>query len=958
MAINPAFRPEFFNTNRPDPPEPGQMPSSPSDETKPMVRIKQQRPDGTIVWVYMDPYKIHLSPESQQRAIENGQAEEVMVSPQVKSGYEEAIETGEPAAPQQSTAPWQPPTIPPVSTGAPSPATAPPDPPAATAPAPVATGAVAPTAAASAPVAVPVTQPSPINNWPIKQNARTDAGLYLPDAQGKPDLSKPAPAAGPWLRINGVDSDEMGIAVVHADSPAGRAAIAAKQATVIPNTAIKGPGGVELDPRLTTSRMFQSRLAFLGADKILEAKVLAPNTVENQTGEYVWAVTYTGGGGAAKKTDKFQITGAQKDANGNNQGGQMQLVDDGKWEIDPQKSPELVAAQTRQANASAALDDARRSALPGTEKEQAIKNATAELDLAERELNGRLYGRAVPTKDLTTDTATVATTRGTEASTAATLQGTQNQTYANVLQYYRDQGNNESKAIELTMTYFNNKANVDNNNNRQALDAGKAEVDAQTSANTQRVSLANNRLSQANSGYTDDLGKAIDLSQYLDKGSDAGYRGFMAFQALRDAHAQKYGAFDVNDKDLRYDRRNLPAGITAYSNPSNPSFATYPNINDMRNEGHATAQQMGNGVVPKPPDHTDVVKPVVTQPTATNAALPKPATTAATAPPSGGPPAASTSTAQYVPTNMITINHPNPNGGAPIPQVVSRTQWQALDQATRDQLGPYVGREESAADYQKRTQGAAAPASGTPEATAAPNADPGQRMLRIKRYNPDGSFVYSYHTTDSIATGTTPEEIDTAIKYGNAEWVNGVSSAVQDGYVEDLGGQPVSPDKVPPLTAPDYVPSFAPPATPPTESREQTSTDLMMRRGTQPAPGPGRSGDSDPTMDHLPWDRVPGIDPNTGGPNPDVVSTDPTIDPYPREPLNNQVSPFRPNATTYDNPSAELTHRTLPLFDDPNNMPRPSNPQTDPRAIADILSGAYRRRRDTYDDPFTVFDRY
>jgi hypothetical protein len=502
-------------------------------------------------------------------------------------------------------------------------------------PADPAQAAAQPAAPAPAPAAPAPAAPAPsLGTPPLGGSATPPQDQGGPNAQrsDQPGLE----GSGPWVRVTPWDSggDTLGVDIVRADSPA---AAEARSRGVQPQpvrTGVRTVQGVAIPDELTMSSQFEGASRMLGSGQII-----------------AWTAGRVPGENANQTIAEHKVTwrlanGAEQTFTFHKQGDNGRFMISGAPETNlagvtsPEKA-NLERAQAAyyqaQARAQAADEAFRRNQI----SEQELKNASLARDEAEKAWNTAMgYGNvthAEAVKNALTQAQVVQTgvqTQNTAAQTAATIQGTQNQTYQNVLQYYRDLTGDEAKAVELTLQYFNNRANVDANNNQTALAAGRAQVDAEQGANTQRVSLANNRLSQSNQGFSEDFRSANDLNQYLKPGSSKGADAFLALQAMRYRNAEKYGAFDVNDEDLVFNPERLPNSIRAFANPSNPSFAQYPTYDEMRTA--ADGMIPGRYGRPTPPSHTNVAQPA-TIPSANNVpgqpGAPRPGTAAAAQPP-------------------------------------------------------------------------------------------------------------------------------------------------------------------------------------------------------------------------------------------------------------------------------------------------------------------------------------
>lgn len=434
-------------------------------------------------------------------------------------------------------------------------------------------------------------------------------------------------ATGRWMRATpwGANAgDQLGVDFVREDSDRGRALLA--QPNYKPqfvNSSYRTVDGIQVPEELALSEAFQAAVAANGTNII--GYDTPPGTDENGKPIPTYAIKFRLPNGA-EKTYKFATGGTRVDASGQSH-PYTRIAGSPEVDVSGVTTPEkdaLTKAQTDYQVASAAAQRAETQLRAGQITKQDYDNAVAAMETAEKQRNYLLYGTSATEKDLLDQRHTAATTALTQANvglvgaqTAAAQQGTVNQTYNNVLQYYRDIYQDEAKALEATQRYFEQRAQTDTANNNTALGAARAAVDANTAANTQRVSLANNRLNASNTGFSDDFRQAADLNQYLKPGSTLGAQGFMAMQALRYANAKKYGAFDVNDSDLRYDESKLPNGIRAFMNPTNPSFATFPTLDEMlaaKDRVYASNNQGRER--PKPPDHTQVQQPP-TPPTVT-----------------------------------------------------------------------------------------------------------------------------------------------------------------------------------------------------------------------------------------------------------------------------------------------------------------------------------------------------
>ena len=430
-------------------------------------------------------------------------------------------------------------------------------------------------AVATTPTGAPVltTQPTPVE----QQGSPNAQASQQPGLQG----------TGPWVRISAA-GNILGEHIVRADSPVAQQArvsgIRPTPALVDLTTTPVVPGipPAQIPNELSLSPNFDAAHRYISQSG--PAQIVAYEAVGVQ-GEDAGQMVQ------GHKVKWRLPNGVEQTFTFRQSGDQMIVAGAPETDISGYTSPNKALAEKAEAEYKAALAEKARleaQQIPGQIESQALKNAKERADAAERAFNtsinlgNRTHAEAL--EDRKTE-AGIALTRAQADAVAPNVQvaqqGAQNQTYQNVLQYFRDQGHDEAKAVELTLQYFNNRANVDNQNNTLAVSAARAQVDAQTSANTQRVSLANNRLNASNSGFSDDARSAMDLNQYLKPGSTKGADAFMAMQALRYANARKYGAFDVNDADLRYDPTKLPSGITAFANPSNPSFTPYPTWDEM-----------------------------------------------------------------------------------------------------------------------------------------------------------------------------------------------------------------------------------------------------------------------------------------------------------------------------------------------------------------------------------------
>ena len=527
--------------------------------------------------------------------------------------------------------------------------------------------ASAPAQSAAPAGGTPPPQPS-LGNNPIAPPLAESGG---PGAQA---TDRQGLGPGQWVRIG--TGDQVGVDIVQAGSPAAQAAINQGVRPVPVLTGLRTVHGVGLDDHLTTSGMFDAANRSMGNGAQIIAAEAAGVPGEN----------------SSELTPGYKVTWRM--ANGAEQTFTFRRSATGTWAIagapetnlqgvtTPEKAA-LERAQAQYQQAAAAHQQAQTAHTRGQIAKQDLDNAKTAADNAERAWNTAM-GRGNVTHDdwvkqqeTTARTGLLgAQTQQTEVQTQVAVTGAQNQTYNNVLQYYRDQGHDEAKAVELTLQYFNNLANTNNTNNTLALNAAKAQVDAETAANTQRVSLANNRLSQSNQGFSDDARQAMDLNQYLKPGSEKGVDALRALQAMRYHTAKKYGAFDVNDTDLRYDPSKIPSGIAAFANPSNPSFTSYPTWDEM----HAARSGMRAAIMPNerstPPDHTGRIQ-----------VPPKPAGPPPPTPQTPARPAASAApSAQATPQNPN--RPPTPTRVAAIPVT---TELPVQAQGPRPTINPITG---------------------------------------------------------------------------------------------------------------------------------------------------------------------------------------------------------------------------------------------------------------------------
>lgn len=514
------------------------------------------------------------------------------------------------------------------------------------------------------------------------------------------------PATGPWIRVSPYGSaqhgDQLGVDIVRYDSQAGReyrqkvGEQTASGQILRTEFYVNNGSGYKLPDALTTTERFQAMTRVFGGDVIDFTQ--ATNTENGQPVDG-YTVKFRMPNGIVQEVKFSKSSRTRAD---NTSADYFEVTDMPAPNLDGYSGPDkqaLQAAQQRLAEAQAAH---QRASAAG----QDLKNVNDALDNAEKEFNTLRGIGNVTNKDVLSMQQTAAGTALTQAQAAAVpanvqvaQQGAVNQTYQQVLQYFKDIYGDNAKALEMAMTFYNNHANVDANNNRLAVDAARAWVDAETAANTQRVSLANQRLGQANQSFSDDVKSSMDMNQYLEPGSDKGFKAFMAMQAIRDARARKQGAFDVNDKDLVFDpAKRLPNGIRAFANPSNPSFATYPDLQSMRDEGTSIATGLSAGERPKPPGFTPTP---YQQPTAPPNVASRPATPARPAGTSSATPATAQraqGTGQNTgadgnerPDDIITYTQVDASGktimdpqtGRPRLFTTTRANWNGVDPETR-----------------------------------------------------------------------------------------------------------------------------------------------------------------------------------------------------------------------------------------------------------------------------------
>lgn len=496
---------------------------------------------------------------------------------------------------------------------------------------------VAQTPAAPASVAAPVAPQQPPsappqpaatstgNNYPpaVSNGANThpnaNAGLYRTD----PTSGQKIEASGQWVRLSPYNQpgqpqrygDVIGVDVVRADSDAGLTATRAGQVLQPMRTEWRTSTGNQLPLDLVTSEQFigtaaRAAAASGGQPQVVEFQDSGKGQFASVSGSQEYKVTFLLPNGA-KQTFTYAMGQTRPDKD--EQGTSRTYVKLVKEDVDTtgMTGPGRAALEKAQTDYQAALADKSRldaQTVPGQIESQELKNAKDRVDATERAYNTSIGAGNVTHTEALNNLHTsgqiqnlAAQTENVQTNTQVAQVGAQNQTFQNMLQYFRDKVGDETKALELTMQFYNNRANVDQNNNTLANAAGRQMEEFKQGANTQRVSLANNRLSQASSGFTEDARAANDINQYLKPGSSKGADAMMALQAMRYANAKKYGAFDVNDADLRFDPTKLPTGITAFANPSAPSFATYPNIDDMLNNGSNVAARLGGRDRPAPP---------------------------------------------------------------------------------------------------------------------------------------------------------------------------------------------------------------------------------------------------------------------------------------------------------------------------------------------------------------------
>lgn len=574
--FNPSF--PIYQVNRGDAPPPGAVPPAATPQKK-MIRILR---DGR--WYYYDPGTF------QDRFGPSANGEPVTVDAVVTDGYSHEATPAAPATPPAQPAapvPAGPPTL--------------------------------------------VTQPTEISQ---QGGANVQAGQQ-PGLQGN----------GPWVRISNA-GNVLGEHIVRADSPLAQQAQASgirPQPVLVglkTTPVIAGVPPAQIPDELSTAPNFDAAYRYISQASGGQARIIAYESVGVQ-GE-------NSGQQVAGHKVVFRLpNGAEQTYTFRQQGDDMVVVGAPETNLSGVTTPEKANLEKAQAAYQAAAAEKIRlesQQIPGQVESQELKNAKERADAAERAFNtamglgNRTHAEALDDRKTEAGIAlTQAQTGAVAVQNNVAQAGAQNQTYQNVLQYFRDQGFDEAKSVELTLQYFNNRANVDNSNNTLAVSAARAQVDAQTSANTQRVSLANNRLNASNTGFSDDAKTAMDLNQYLKPGSEKGAEALMALQAMRYANARKYGAFDVNDTDLRYDESKLPSGIRAFANPSAPSFTAYPSWDEMNAASNGMRSRLQpNGERPTPPGFTPITPTGPSSTTPRTAAAPPPG--AARTPPGTPPP--------------------------------------------------------------------------------------------------------------------------------------------------------------------------------------------------------------------------------------------------------------------------------------------------------------------------------
>lgn len=266
--------------------------------------------------------------------------------------------------------------------------------------------------------------------------------------------------------------------------------------------------------------------------------------------------------------------------------------------------------------------------LQGVELETLIKQKDQlELDRNERDGKGRLTDKQVIEAGNQT--------RGTEASVAQAATGQANSNLAHtqaVAQILYQRGYTWNQAMQMATDIANKQAAIDQSNTNLVVNAANAIYGNDVTQRGQDVTLANNRLNAANSGYSDDMKNAMTLNETLQPGSSKGVNAMVGMMGIRYLTAKKWGGLDP------IERAKPPSTITQLGGDGPdgkpltpiklPSLKTPEELaNDaenMLNRGGVTGWPETSGI--KPPFTIQNPAPATSRPSPSTSS--RPATTA------------------------------------------------------------------------------------------------------------------------------------------------------------------------------------------------------------------------------------------------------------------------------------------------------------------------------------------
>lgn len=385
----------------------------------------------------------------------------------------------------------------------------------------------------------PVVQDATIEGPPAQPDAPGSAHTpYTPPVQGQPQPqpAQSAPAAAP-------------------SAPAPAAAPAAAPSAQA--TAQADPRIPQVPPHIAGEKIFQADRERYGGSVASWSASPEGTPPAQQTFTVIYSLDGSG------KTEKNTVTVTYGRSGVNGSGpfvvtGTRSNIEDASALDKYKKAVEIEEAQVRTQLTSGQLT--------GVE----LQNAERRRDSLQRQRNLIDHGREVTDKELADIQLGQQNANNGTGNTAATQANTNLSYIQAVAQILYQRGYTWDRAMQLALDQANKQAAIDQSNTNLVVNAANAIYGNDVTQRGQDVTLANNRLNAANSGFTDDVKAASSLNETLQPGSSKGADALIGMMGIRYLTAKKWGGLDPIERVKVPSTIRQLGGDDANGNPNTP----------------------------------------------------------------------------------------------------------------------------------------------------------------------------------------------------------------------------------------------------------------------------------------------------------------------------------------------------------------------------------------------------